>query len=75
MPISSLLEGTVFDSQEVAVIIESFEEVLNRLGIARGSDPVREELIGRQMIAVAREGPAERRRLVRETLSRIGEKG
>jgi hypothetical protein len=45
MPISSLLEGTTFDSPEVSVIIESFEEVLSRLDIARGSDPVREELI------------------------------
>lgn len=73
MPISGLLEGTTFDSPEVAVIIESFEEVLGRLGIARGSDPDRERLIARRMIAIAGEGLVERRRLIRETLSRMDE--
>jgi hypothetical protein len=35
VPISSLLEGGAFDSQEVTVIVEAFEEVVGRLGISR----------------------------------------
>jgi hypothetical protein len=73
VPISSLLEGGAFDSQEVTVIVASFEEVLNRLAITRGSNRAREELIAQRLIAVAKSGAIERRRLVTETLSRMGE--
>jgi hypothetical protein len=69
MAITSLFGGAVFDSHEAEVIAAAFEEVINRLSIARGSDPVREELIARKIIAAAKRGPVEQRRLVRETLS------
>lgn len=65
------LEGVIFEPQEIAVIFKSFEEVLGQLGITKGSDPAREKIIARRLVAVAREGLVERRRLVRETLSRI----
>jgi hypothetical protein len=45
MAITSWFEGALFDSREAAVMAAAFEEVINRLSIARGSDPVREELI------------------------------
>jgi hypothetical protein len=64
------LEDTVFNSQEIAVILRACEEVLNRLGIVRGFDLERERLIARRMIGVAGEGPVEHERLVRETLDR-----
>jgi hypothetical protein len=67
MPIASLLGSSVFEDR--AVIVAAFEEVLSRLGIVQGSDPVREELIARRIIHVAKGGAIERRRLVRETLS------
>jgi hypothetical protein len=73
VPISELLGGTAFDSQEGAVIVEAFEQVLSRLGIVRGSNCPREELVAKHLIAVAKSGVIERRRLVRETLIKMGE--
>ncbi len=72
MPITSLLETTICDSQQVAVIAASFDEVLDRLGIRRGTNPDQEELIAGRLIAAANEGAVERQRLVTETLSKIG---
>ena len=71
MRIASLFGSSV--SEDKAVIVAAFEEVLNRLAIVQGSDPVREELIARRIIHVAKGGIVERRRLVRETLSNIFE--
>jgi hypothetical protein len=66
MPIASLLGNSLFENK--AVIIAAFEEVLGRLGIVQGSDPVREELIARKIIAAAKRGPLEQRRIVGEAL-------
>lgn len=73
MPITSLLEGTTFDPNEVAIIVAAFEELLSRLEIRRGSNPARERRIAQNIIAAASSGPFDQRHLVRTALAKLNE--
>ncbi|MEI9915871.1 MAG: hypothetical protein WDN29_08690 [Methylovirgula sp.] len=75
MPILEIMKGASFDSIEITIITAAYEDVLLRLGVVRGADPVVDERIARQVLSAAKSGDVDLGRIVEIALKGLGSTG
>ncbi len=71
MAVRDMLRGTSFDSVEVTIITLSYEEVLRRLGIERGADPAKDEIVAQEILSIAKSHGADHERIVEIALKKL----
>ena len=70
MPIRQLLEGSMFEPEDVDALVKAFEAACAELQLAKLDDPFR-QLVAEKVIECARSGERDPERLCKKVLSVI----